>query len=505
MFDKQNVPTTVVKACAFAWLAVAASACGKSSSASVTDTNPPLLQTTTQVQSPNTNSPQPYTETPSNPPVAGTSAGNTNGSSDATSTGLPVGPPFVSGDPNRFKYVFFAKQDVGYGTDGAAPIFGLVFTTDSNFCSRTAVPMFQGDFVVYQIPFVQNNTMASQPLYYATTAPDVHSHLFGVDASLLNGYNDVGYTSECDLYLGLGAAYDTPSWSIWTADGAVIDTSDTVNYRFSVRNETQAISLVGTAQRCQAALPFFGNHADNPSTHTKAALVRSLGAKRGSTLGDRFAVHFTPKHGSWLDEAEIEISMFSRQCLGDDRIVTRKTLAIRAAAWCASMNIRKVKIGWSFTQEKAIKKKQEVNFVRTPHNSVTRSTRAYAFWQTQGFSIRRIYAASLANSIRIGESPTHCRARSFASSTRFGRAAIGSRHALYSWTAPVAQFPIESFGSLRQPQAFIALRARRKTAAKLTAPNSGGIVMQHLHSIKICPKATRAYDADASLNLCTQV
>ncbi len=94
---------------------------------------------------------------------------------------------------------------------------------------------------------------------------------------------------------------------------------------------------------------------DNLSTHSKTALIKTLGPRRGENLWNRFEVHFTPKHASWLDQAEIEISIFSRQCLGRDRISTRKTLALRAAAWCARMNVQKLTIDWSFTREKARK------------------------------------------------------------------------------------------------------------------------------------------------------
>lgn len=94
---------------------------------------------------------------------------------------------------------------------------------------------------------------------------------------------------------------------------------------------------------------------DNLSTHSKNSLIRTLGPKRGENLWNRFVVHFTPKHASWLDQAEIEISMFSRQCLGRDRIATRKTLIDRSAAWCQRMNDAHVKINWRYTREKARK------------------------------------------------------------------------------------------------------------------------------------------------------
>jgi hypothetical protein len=95
---------------------------------------------------------------------------------------------------------------------------------------------------------------------------------------------------------------------------------------------------------------------DNLSTHTKKSLVKHLGKKRGAKLWDRFAVHYTPKHGSWLNQAEIEISMFSRGCLGRDRIATHTTLAKRAAAWERRMNAERRTIDWRFTRAKAREK-----------------------------------------------------------------------------------------------------------------------------------------------------
>lgn len=92
---------------------------------------------------------------------------------------------------------------------------------------------------------------------------------------------------------------------------------------------------------------------DNLSTHTQKSLVKHLGAKRGANLWDRFKVHYTPKHGSWLNQAEIEISMFSRECLGKDRIATLATLTKRASIWTRRMNEERRKINWRFTRVKA--------------------------------------------------------------------------------------------------------------------------------------------------------
>jgi hypothetical protein len=62
---------------------------------------------------------------------------------------------------------------------------------------------------------------------------------------------------------------------------------------------------------------------DNLSSHTRKAVVERFGAEAGDWLWNRFTVHSTPKHGSWLNPAEIAISLFSRQCLGQPRIGDR--------------------------------------------------------------------------------------------------------------------------------------------------------------------------------------
>src|SRR5258705_11846192 len=59
---------------------------------------------------------------------------------------------------------------------------------------------------------------------------------------------------------------------------------------------------------------------DNLSSHTRKALVNQFGEKIGGLLWVRFTMHYTTKHGSWLDQAEIEISPFTHQCLGHRRL-----------------------------------------------------------------------------------------------------------------------------------------------------------------------------------------
>jgi hypothetical protein len=63
--------------------------------------------------------------------------------------------------------------------------------------------------------------------------------------------------------------------------------------------------------------------------------------------------HHTPKHGSWLNQAEIEIGLFSRQCLGKRRIATIEELTQQANAWNQRTNLAKTIIDWKFTRKKA--------------------------------------------------------------------------------------------------------------------------------------------------------
>ena len=106
---------------------------------------------------------------------------------------------------------------------------------------------------------------------------------------------------------------------------------------------------------------------DNLSSHRRKALVERYGEKTGGLLWDRFTVHYTPKHGSWLNQAEIEIGLFSRQCLGKRRIPSLAELRREARAWNRNMNRNRVKIDWKFTRKKARQKfrYKENNFMRS--------------------------------------------------------------------------------------------------------------------------------------------
>jgi transposase len=92
---------------------------------------------------------------------------------------------------------------------------------------------------------------------------------------------------------------------------------------------------------------------DNLNIHCRKTLTDFYGEELGSFLWSRFTAHYTPKHGSWLNQAEIEISLFARQCLGKRRIPNLATVRHQASAWNRQVNRRRVKIDWQFTRRKA--------------------------------------------------------------------------------------------------------------------------------------------------------
>jgi len=95
---------------------------------------------------------------------------------------------------------------------------------------------------------------------------------------------------------------------------------------------------------------------DNLSTHSRKSLTDLCGEEFGGEIWDCFTPHYTPKHGSWLNQAEIEIGLFSRQCLGKRRIPDLATLRREAAAWNRRVNRERVKIDWRFDRKTARRK-----------------------------------------------------------------------------------------------------------------------------------------------------
>jgi hypothetical protein len=91
---------------------------------------------------------------------------------------------------------------------------------------------------------------------------------------------------------------------------------------------------------------------DNLNTHALASLDEAFPPEQARRLAERFEVHYTPKHGSWLNVAEIELSVLARQCL-DRRIASAGELRREVAAWEAERNGRAVQVRWRFTTAEA--------------------------------------------------------------------------------------------------------------------------------------------------------
>jgi len=91
---------------------------------------------------------------------------------------------------------------------------------------------------------------------------------------------------------------------------------------------------------------------DNLNTHTGASLYEVFEPNEARRLLDRLEFHYTPKHGSWLNMAEIELSVQSRQCL-DRRIPDKANLTAKVGAWQQSRNNSGAKVDWRFTTSDA--------------------------------------------------------------------------------------------------------------------------------------------------------
>jgi hypothetical protein len=87
---------------------------------------------------------------------------------------------------------------------------------------------------------------------------------------------------------------------------------------------------------------------DNLNTHSPASLYEAFEPPEAKRIADRLEVHYTPKHGSWLNMAEIELGILGRQCL-DQRMDQTDTLKREVAAWQTERDAAKVKINWQFT------------------------------------------------------------------------------------------------------------------------------------------------------------
>ena len=88
---------------------------------------------------------------------------------------------------------------------------------------------------------------------------------------------------------------------------------------------------------------------DNLNTHSTASFYKTFSAKEAFRLSQRLEIHYTPKHGSWLDMAEIELSALSIQCLLGVRIPTVDRLNEMLSAWDTARNANQKGINWQFS------------------------------------------------------------------------------------------------------------------------------------------------------------
>jgi len=93
--------------------------------------------------------------------------------------------------------------------------------------------------------------------------------------------------------------------------------------------------------------------ADNLNTHTPASFYEAFPPKVAYALAQKYEFHYTPKHGSWLNIAETELSSLALQCLGNHRIKSINELNEMLAAWEIDRNTRQKGVNWQFTAENA--------------------------------------------------------------------------------------------------------------------------------------------------------
>ena len=107
---------------------------------------------------------------------------------------------------------------------------------------------------------------------------------------------------------------------------------------------------------------------DNLNTHKPASLYEAFPPEEARRLIDKLEVHYTPKHGSWLNMAEIELGVLQRQCL-NRRIPDLATLKSEVAAWQRARNSEQVKVNWQFTTADARIKLKRLYPVVEPVNN----------------------------------------------------------------------------------------------------------------------------------------
>jgi len=95
--------------------------------------------------------------------------------------------------------------------------------------------------------------------------------------------------------------------------------------------------------------------ADNLNTHKPGSLHETFGNEEANRILQKIEFHYTPKHASWLNVAEIEIGVMDTECT-DRRIKDKELLRTEVKAWTTRRNRQRKKINWTFTKQKADKK-----------------------------------------------------------------------------------------------------------------------------------------------------
>ena len=107
---------------------------------------------------------------------------------------------------------------------------------------------------------------------------------------------------------------------------------------------------------------------DNLNTHKPASLYKAFPPEEARRLIEKLEIHYTPKHGSWLNMAETELGILGRQCL-DRRLPDRTKLTKEVAAWERDRNEMECQIDWQFTTADARVKLRRLYPIIEPVNS----------------------------------------------------------------------------------------------------------------------------------------
>ena len=150
-----------------------------------------------------------------------------------------------------------------------------------------------------------------------------------------------------------GASTRTPLFVDWDLAAATAGTLGKSGPRVTFEEATDIVrDLKHLADVCFPAAATITLVQDNLNTHVPAALYEAFPPAEARRLAERFEWHYTPKHGSWLNRAESELSVLTGQCL-DRRIEDRETLAREVDAWLARRNACNATADWRFTTEDA--------------------------------------------------------------------------------------------------------------------------------------------------------